>query len=61
MVILEMGVLRTTYPGLPSITLLLISASQAARIRGLNHQCLDALVLLKKLFFLFICLVILNF
>jgi hypothetical protein len=38
MVILEMGVLLTICPGWPQTTILLISASQVARITSISHQ-----------------------
>jgi hypothetical protein len=42
-VLLEMGVSRTICHGWPGTVILLISASQVARIIGMHHQCLDTI------------------
>jgi hypothetical protein len=43
---LEMGTLLTFCPGWPLIVILLISASQVAKITGMRYQCLATVVFL---------------
>jgi hypothetical protein len=54
LIILEMGVSQTICPGWPQTAILLISACEVARIKGISHQCwASTLLCLAKSYSLF--------